>query len=164
MKRFALFSLAFIGLAACDTPSAPTPMLNAGPPDVSFAKLVNERIPLSGTLFHSCAPFDVVAYEGLLHLLITGEQGPTGSDLKLHTNLQSFEGIGASGDRYSIQQNEKTDFSFTLPSGAFEQETDFRFRMIRQGSDDNLWVRVTFRVSSPPFQFEIIRNEVECRG
>lgn len=167
MKRFTLLAFASIGLAACDaTPTPTAPALKTAPTGApSFAKLFNERIPLSGTLFNSCAPQEFVAFEGVFHLLITGEQTPTGIDEKIHVNLQSFSGVGlSSGDRYSIQQNEHTDFSFSfVPPFPSEQETDFLFRMIRQGSDDNLWVRVTFRVSSSG-GFEIIRNEFECRG
>lgn len=170
MKRFALFASAFIWLAACDTPSAPTPQtpalktVPAGGP--SFAKIFNEKIPIDQLLFNPCPPEELVQISGFLHLLVTGEQTPAGSDLKIHVNLQGISGVGlTSGDRYSIQQNEHTDLQFSnVPPFPFQQETDFRFRIVRQGSDDNLWFRQTVRFSFPPFEFEIIRNEFECRG
>lgn len=168
MKRFTLLAFASIGLAACDAPPTPTePALKSAPTGApSFAKLQNDRFVLSGLIFNSCPPQEVVAYEGVFHLLITGETTPEGGDIKVHVNLQSFSGVGlTSGDRYSIQQIEHTDFSFSnTPPFPFEQETDFMFRMIRQGSDDNLWVRQTFRFTFPPGEFELIRNETECRG
>lgn len=164
MKRLALFTFAFIGMSACESPSAPEPtQLSAEAP--TYAMLRNDKIDVSGILFNRCAPSEFVRYTGSLHVVVTGEQTPTSSDVKFHVNTQGVEGIGlTSGDRYSIIQNVKEEFQFSFPPFRFEREVDFRFRMIRQGSDDNLWVRQTFRVSSPPFRLELIRSEIECRG
>lgn len=170
MKRFALFAFAFIWLAACDTPSAPTPptptlkMVPVGAP--SSAKLSNEKFYISFTAFNPCPPTELVAVEGWYHYLVTGEQTPAGSDIKIHLNTQGIEGVGlTSGDRYQFIQNQKSDFEFSnVPPFPFEQEFDFRYQLIRQGSDDNLWIRQTTRFSYPPYEFEIIRNEFECRG
>jgi hypothetical protein len=162
MKRLAFFSFAFAWLAACDTASAPTSQVSSFDAP-SFAKISNDKFPVSGTLFNSCPPQELVEFEGFFHFLVTGEETPTSSDIKIHVNLQGVSGVGlTSGDRYSIAQNEKTDIEFTPTTS--EQETDFRFRLIRQGSDDNLWVRQTFRFTFPPGTFELIRNETECRG
>ena len=171
MKRFALLAFAFTLLAACETPSAPTPP-TATLPEISVAassvKLFNDKFGVSFIVSNPCPPAEDVAFGGSIHILSTGAVTPTSSDTKFHYNTQGIEGVGlSSGDRYLYIQNEKTDseFSFVYPF-PFEQENDVRFRLIRQGSDDNLWIRHTFRFSySPPlFEFEIIREEIECRG
>jgi hypothetical protein len=163
MKRIVLFAFAFAWLAACDTPSAPTSQPSTIDPP-SFAKISNEKFPISGLLFNSCPPEELLAFEGSFHVLVTGETTPTTADLKIHTNTQGIEGIGlTSGDRYSVIQNTKDDFELSA-DGSFEEEFDIRFRLIRQGSDDNFWLRVTLRITFPPFEVEVIREEVECRG
>lgn len=170
MKRFALLAFAFTWLAACDSPSAPTPQTPAlktapvGAP--SFAKIANYTYDISGGVYNPCPPAELVLVQGSIHFLITGEQTPAGSDVKVHLNTQGIEGVGlTSGDRYQWILNEKYDFEFSnVPPFPFEQEFEYRYRLIRQGSDDNLWVRQTVRYSYPPFEFEIIRNEFECRG
>ena len=116
MKRFALFAFAFIFLVACDTPSAPTlqrPTLQATPP--SFAKISNDKFDISGTITNPCPPAEAVAYQGSIHLLITGEEAPTSSDLRAHINTQGISGVGlTSGDRYSIIENVKEEEPQTL--------------------------------------------------
>jgi len=165
MKRFALFAFAFILLVACDTPSAPTlqrPSLQATPP--SFTKISNDKFDISGTITNPCPPAEEVAYQGSIHLLITGEETPTSSDLRAHINTQGISGVGlTSGDRYSILENVKEDFVSPAP-GEYTAEVSVRFRMIRQGSNDNFWVLQVYRVSSSPPYVEIIREETECRG
>ena len=42
--------------------------------------------------------------------------------------------------------------------------TDDRYLLVRQGSEDNEWVRMTGSFSFPPGDSETIRAEVECRG
>jgi hypothetical protein len=171
MKRSALFAFAFAGLAACETPiSAPTPR----EPSVSmpsFATIFNESFPVSGLAFNSCPPQEFVEFEGRLHVLVTSEETPTEVSFKTHVNAQEIEGVGlTSGDIYRVEDNAKDEVTFTfLPTFSSEQEQDFRFRLIREGPEDNLWFRFTFRSSFdpariPPFEFEIIRNDLECRG
>jgi len=97
---------------------------------------------------------------------VTDETTPTEVHVKVHVNAQDIEGVGlTSGDMYRVEDNVLNEFSFTLvPPFEFEQELDVRFRLIREGSDDNLWMRFTARFTFPPGDLEIIRNELECRG
>ena len=138
MKRLALLTFAFIGISACESPSAPEPtQLSAEAP--TYAMLRNDKIDISGVLLNRCAPSELVRYTGSIHFLVTGEQTPTSNDIKIHSNTQGVEGIGlTSGERYSIIQNVKQESEFSFPPLRFEQEVDFRFRMIRQGNQ-TIW-------------------------
>jgi hypothetical protein len=165
MKRFALLAFAFALLAACETPpTAPTP-LSPTATAPSFAQLFNDKVDVSGTFLSSCPPTEPVAFQGSIHVHATGEISPTRTDIKFHANAQGIEGVGlTSGDRYNVPQNTKDDLEFSSPPPRIEEEFDLRFRLIRQGSDDNFWLRFKFRFSFPPFEFELIKLEIECRG
>ena len=162
MKSFARASLSLVWLAACDAPSAPTaPTLIAPATARASGVFVNERTPVSGTYIYTCGPVEPVAYEGFVHVVRIGEP----FNDRLHVNYQGVQGIGVlSGDRYIIQQNENS--TGYISNDPFERasEVDQINRVIREGSDDNSWIRTTFKFSFPPFQFELIRAEVECRG
>lgn len=165
MKRLALFAVAFTCLAGCDTPSAPT-LQTPSVDEPSLAQISNEKFPLSGPVFNSCPPTELVAMEGWFHRLTTGGETLAGSDVTIHVNYQGVGGVGlTSGDRYRVIQNDKNTEKFSfLPPFPFEREFNTRFRLIRQGRVDNMYLRQTIRITSPPFQFEIIRSEIECRG
>jgi hypothetical protein len=165
MKVFPLLSLSLIPLAACDAPSAPPAAMLTAPRLAASAILVNERVPVSGTYIYTCGPVEPVINEGFVHVVRTGEVTETTNESKLHVNYQGVQGIGVlSGDRYIFALNENSEGY--LSSDPFERssEVDFINRVIREGSDDNAWVRITFKFSFPPLVFEIIRMEVECRG
>jgi hypothetical protein len=169
MKRVALFAFAFTWLAACDSPSAPTsqtPVLKTAPAGApSFAKIVNEKFVISGPEWNPCRPTEFVEFSGSSHFLVTGEVTPTGTHIKTHINTQGIEGVGrTSGNRYRVLRNVKDVVEFTALPFHSSDEIDGRFRLIRQGSKGNLWLRLTIRTSFPPLKFEIIRNEIECRG
>jgi hypothetical protein len=164
MKRFALF--AFAGLAACDAPPVPTAPTTSAlqvPTHLSSAQILNAKIDISGTVFNDCPPAEPVAFTGSIHVLATGTLTPTNIDAKVHENTQGISGVGlVTGDRYSVLENVNEDF---VASGSLVNEfLDVRLRLVRQGSLDNLWIRQTVRVTSPPFHIEFIRNEIECRG
>jgi len=166
MKRFGLFAFAFAGLAACDAPPVPTAPTTSAlqvPIHTSSAQILNDKVDISGTVFNDCPPAEPVAYAGSIHVLATGTQTPTNSDLKIHVNTQGISGVGlVTGDRYSVLENASEDF---VGSGSsFDAVIDIRFRLVRQGSLDNLWIRQTARITSPPLNVEFIRNEAECRG
>jgi hypothetical protein len=168
VKHFALFAFAFTWLAACDSPSAPTSQalaVKTDPDATSSAKIANDRIEISGTEFNSCPPAELVRFRGSMHFLVTGQVTATTTDIKTHINMQGVEGVGlTSGDRYRVLRNLKSDLRFTASPSHSSEETDVRFRLIRQGSKANLWLRQTIRTSFPPLRFELIRNEIECRG
>ena len=161
MKRLLVFTLT-VWLAGCDAPSAPATPETATPP--SFGTLFNDRVPISGVVTDNiCAGAEAVAFEGWAHVLRTGQLTPT-TDIKVRLNAVA-EGIGLiSGDRYVLIQNNNAEFVTSAGGSTIDQEVDVRFRMIREGSDDNFWLRLTFRLTFPPGTVEIIRDEVECRG
>lgn len=162
MKRLLVFALTYVWLAACDTPSAPPVSEITTPP--SFATLFNQRMPISGVVTdNTCAGAEAVAFEGWGHVLRTGQLTPT-TDIKVRINAVA-EGVGlTSGDRYVLIQNNNAEFVTSAGGSTIDREVDVRFRMIREGSDDNFWSRLTFRLTFPPGTMEFIRDEVECRG
>ena len=164
MKRLALFALALSSLTACESPSAPTPQAPSIRAPAS-ALLSNAQFSIAGNLFNPCAPSELVAFTGSIHQVVTGEITPTSVDIKIHSNTQGVAGVGlTSGDRYRILQNVNADNDVTCPPTTGSEEVDVRFRLIRQGSNDNLWRRQTLRFTFNPFSVEVIRNEIECRG
>jgi len=165
MKPVALLAFAFAWLVACETPpSAPT----SQPPSVippSFTVLFNQSLPFSDFAFNSCPPPEVVEFDGRGHEVITGETGPGSQDITFHFNTQDVKGVGlTSGDAYEVPDNEKEDFVFTSLPLTFDDQFDMRFRLIRAGSADNLWIRQTVETSFPPFNVQVKRNQIECRG
>lgn len=166
MKRFALFACAFAWVSACDTPPVPTGPTTTAlsvPSKTSDAKISNQSFDISGTILNPCPPAEPVAYSGSIHLLVTGTETPTLIDAKAHINTQGISGVGlVSGDQYNIQENVREDFVITTSSA--DEFVDVLFRVVRQGSLDNLWLRQTYRFTFPPSHFEIIRDEMECRG
>lgn len=164
MQRLALFALAFSSLTACESPSAPTPQVpSIGAP--STALIANTKTSITGALFNPCAPSEWVTFAGSIHWKVTGEVTPTSQDIKIHSNTQGIAGVGlTSGDKYNVHQNYKNTIDVTGPPITGSQEYDIRYRLIRQGSNDNLWLRQTVRVTYNPFSVEVIRNEFECRG
>lgn len=164
MKHLALFALALCSLAACDSPSAPVvESPSVGAP--SSAMILNDKVNIAGWVYNSCAPAEFVSVAGSVHRVVTGDIGPTGGTLKYHQNMQGVSGTGQlSGDRYNFHSNVKQEYEWTVAPATSAGEVDVRHRVIRQGSNDNLWIRQTYRWSSPPFTFELIRSEFECRG
>jgi len=139
----------------------PQPLFDAP----SLALISNDKYPVSGTVFNPCPPEEMVAFEGFMHQVVTGEQTATSFDLKIHTNTQGIAGIGlTSGDRYRVIRNSKEDFVASFSPLLVDIEFDLRSRLVRQGSNDNFYLRQTFRISFPPFQREVIREKIECRG
>ena len=127
--------------------------------------LFNQSFPLSGVLFNPCPPEELLEFDGRGHELITGEVGPTSEDITIHFNTQDVKGVGlTSGDAYEIPENEKVDLVITSVPFTFDEQFDIRFRLIRAGSADNLWMRQTVEISFPPGNVQIKRNQVECRG
>ncbi len=170
MKRLALFAIAPALLAACDTPSAPPPLTPSlqviSMPPSSAGPLFHFTYLLTSTVTNTCPPMEEVAIEGMMHYIGTGAgETPTSTDIKVHVNMQRMEGVGlTSGDRYRVIQNDKEDVQFSFPPAQFEVAFDSRFRLIREGSAENLWVRQTARIAYPPEVIEVIWDVIECRG
>ena len=167
MKRLALFAFAFPWLAACEkSPSAPTRQTPSIPPP-SFTTLANESVPVAGTFaINTCPPEeDVQILNGFLHTLVTGEIGETSEDVTIHIDAEGIEGVGlVTGERYSLPANETNEMTLTGVPPTFSQEFDLRYRLIREGSLDNLWLRVTVTFTFPPGTTDVKRLEIECRG
>ena len=167
MKRLALFAFAFPWLAACErSPSAPTRQTPSIPPP-SFTTLANESVPVAGTFaINTCPPEeDVQILNGFLHTLVTGEIGETSEDVTIHIDAEGIEGVGlVTGERYSLPANETNEMTLTGVPPTFSQEFDLRYRLIREGSLDNLWLRITFTFTVPPGTTDVRRLEIECRG
>lgn len=166
MKRLALLAFAFPWLAACE--SSPSALTSQTPsfPRPSFATLVNERVPVAGGFaVNPCPPAeDVDLLDGFLHTVATGEVGPTSTDVTIHVNAEGIEGVGQiTGERYSVPANSKDEVTFTDVPPTFTEEFVLRFRLIRGGSLDNLWLKITLTIAVPPGTMDET-VEIECRG
>ena len=164
MKCFGPLAFALSWLIACDTPSAPTmraPLVDRP----SLEKFYNVKADFASVELNPCPPEEFVAVEGSSHMHVTRDITPTGYQETFYANFQGVKGVGlTSGDQYSFLVNQKNHWEVSYTPDGLEQEADLRVRLIRQGSNDNMWFRQTIRITSPPYQFEIIRSEIECRG
>jgi hypothetical protein len=137
-------------------------------PPPSFATtLLNERVSVAGTFQENpCPPEEVVdILNGFLHFVVTEEIGPTSSDVTIHVDGEGIEGVGqVTGARYSVPLNEKDETTFTVEPPTESEEADLRLRLIREGSLDNFWLRITATTTVPPGTVDVKRMEIECRG
>ncbi len=168
MKPLALLPFAVAWLAACETPpSAPTSQTPLIPPPSFATTIANEKVSVANSFQDNpCPPEEVVdILDGYLHFLVTAEIGETSADVTLHLNGEGIEGVGElTRARYSVPLNEKDETTFTMEPSTQSEEVDLRLRMIREGSLDNLWLRVTATSTVPPGTVDVKRMELECRG
>jgi hypothetical protein len=168
MKRLALFAFAVPWLAACErSPSAPTPQTPLIPPPSFATTILNEKVPVAGMFaVNTCRPEEVVdLLSGFLHYVVTEDIGPTSTDVTIHIDAEGIEGVGqVTGARYSVPINEKDEVTIRDVPPTFREEFDLRYRLIREGSLDNLWFRFTFTFTVPPGTEDVRRFEIECRG
>jgi hypothetical protein len=168
MTRLGLCAFALAWLAACETPpSAPTPQTPLIPPPSFATTILNERVPVAGSIaINTCPPEEVVdLVDGFLHYVVTEEIGPTSANVTVHISGEGIEGVGqVTGEQYSVPANEKDEVTITDVPPTFSEEFDLRLRMIRAGSLDNLWFRFTFTLTVPPGGEDVRRLEIECRG
>jgi len=168
MKRLALLAIAFAWLAACEAPpSAPTSQTPVIPPPSFATTIANERVPVTGMFaVNTCPPDEVVdLLSGYLHYVVTEEIGPTSADVTIHVDAEGIEGFGQiTKERYSVPINETDEVTITDVPPTFTEEFDLRYRLIREGSLDDLWLRVTFTFTDPPGTLDVRRLEIECRG
>jgi hypothetical protein len=166
--RLAFLAFAFAWLAACETPpSAPTSQTPLLPPPSFATTIANEKVPVAGSFeFNPCPPEEFVdLVDGFLHFLVTGEIGATSANVTIHVNGEGIEGVGQiTGARYSVPLNEKDEITVTTEPFTESEEADLRLRLIREGSVDNFWLRVTATSTTPPGTVDVKRLEIECRG
>jgi hypothetical protein len=165
MKRFILPAFALAWLFGCETPAAaPEPESDSNRP--SFLRVHDNFFlpPPPEPQVNSCPPAELVQIiDGRFHVNSVMETSPDGTQtFKVHFNAQGFEGVGlTSGDRYRIMDNDKVEVVITETS--FDLVSHDRFRLIREGSLDNLWLRVHVQITDdgePVFT----RFDIECRG
>ena len=168
MKPVALLAFAFAWLAACETPpSAPTSQTPVIPPPSFATTVLNEKVPVAGMFaVNTCPPEEVVdLLNGFLHYVVTADIGPTSADVTTHIDAEGIEGVGeVTGARYSVPINETDEITLTDVPLTSREEFDLRYRLIREGSLDNLWLRITFTSTFPPGTVDVKRLEIECRG
>jgi len=137
-------------------------------PPPSFATTVlNEKVPVAGMFaVNTCPPEEVVdLLNGFLHYVVTADIGPTSADVTTHIDAEGIEGVGeVTGARYSVPINETDEITLTDVPLTSREEFDLRYRLIREGSLDNLWLRITFTSTFPPGTVDVKRLEIECRG
>lgn len=161
MNRLILPVIALVWMSGCDTPAAAP---DAQTPD--FLK-VHDNIflpPPPEPQVNSCPPEELVQItSGRMHVNSVMETTTDGTQIfKVHFNAQGFEGIGlTSGDRYRIMDNDKVEVVITETS--FDLVSHDRFRLIREGSEDNLWLRLHLQITDDEDPV-ITRFDIECRG
>ena len=165
MKRYILPAFALAWLLGCEAPTAaPEPASDANL--ISFLR-VHENFslpPPPEPQVNPCPPAELVQIiRGRMHVNSVMETTPDGTQIfKVHFNAQGFEGVGlTSGDKYRILDNDKVEVVITETS--FDLVSHDRFRLIREGSRDNLWLRIHMQITDdgePVFT----RFEIECRG
>jgi hypothetical protein len=165
MSRYTPIALALLALVGCETASAPD--LHQTGPGRWFDR-VHENVflpPPPEPQFNPCPPAEeVLTLRGRFHINQVIETAPDGTVIfKVHFNAQGFEGVGLStGDIYRIMDNDKVEVVITGTS--FDLVSQDRFRLIREGSLDNLWMRLHIRLTDPDGEPEIVSFAVECRG
>jgi hypothetical protein len=165
MTRHRLLAFAFALLAGCDSPAAPDAAATNLKP---YFLRVHDNFflpPPPETQFNPCPPAEeVLIVDGRFHVNSVMETTPDGAQtFKVHFNAQGFEGIGLiTGDKYRIMDNDKVEVLITTTT--FDLVSQQRFRLIREGSLDNLWLRLHIRQTDPDGEPEIISLDIECRG
>ena len=108
---------------------------------------VNLRVPVSVTVPNPCAPADVVSLSGNVHLVGKVDTDPSGTQIKVHVNLQDFGGTTPAGRSYRAQLNGKADIdlaSTVLPATA---RGNVYARLVSQGPTDNFKFRLSFDIA-----------------
>ena len=108
---------------------------------------VNLRVPLSLSVPNPCAPADVVSLSGDIHLVGKIDSDSSGTQIKVHVNLQNFGGTTPAGRSYRAQLNGKADIelaSTVLPASA---RGNVYARLVSQGPTDNFKFRLSFDVA-----------------
>ena len=125
-----------------------------------------ERFPIAGVTFNACPPMEPIAYEGFLHISQHGNVEPGSTDMKTRVVVHG-EGVGLlTGSRYTVQSNQKSDFSFSSQPLQQESSSSVYTRFIRQGSEDNFYLEASFKVVCDATGCRVVENEQErtCRG
>ena len=108
---------------------------------------VNLSVPVTLTVPNPCAPSDTVTLSGNVHLVGQVRTDASGTDAKLHVNLQDFGGSTSAGRRYRAQLNGKAELNFAsavLPASA---SGSVNVRLVSQGPTDNFRFKLNFDVS-----------------
>jgi hypothetical protein len=164
MKQFTLSALALAGILGCQTPAIEPDESGMERPRLLRVHDNFFLPPPTEPQVNPCPPAELVQIiSGRFHVNSVMETDPDGTQtFKVHFNAQGFEGIGlTSGDKYRIMDNDKVEVVITETS--FDLVSHDRFRLIREGSLDNLWLRVHVQITDdgePVFT----RFEMECRG
>ena len=164
MKRFILPAFALAWLFGCETPAvAPVAQSESNLPSFLRVRENFSLPPPEEPQVNSCPPAELVQIiKGRMHVNQVVETTADGTEIvKVHFNAQGFEGVGlTSGDRYRIMDNDKVEVVITETS--FELVSHDRFRLIREGSEDNLWLRVHVQITDG--QLVLTKFEIDCRG
>jgi len=135
------------------------------PKTTHAAVVVNDKVPVLIGVFIPCVP-EFVLLSGDLHVLITSEVDENGGiHFKSHFQPQGISGVGSvTGDKY---QGTGVTQSHTNDHDGLAFETTFvnNFRIIGQGSGNNLLVHTTFHVTvnaNGVVTANVLNSSVEC--
>jgi hypothetical protein len=136
----------------------------------AIAITTNDFVPFALAAFVPCAndgAGEVVLVEGTLHLQDHITINGTRANIKTHAQPMGATGVGlTTGDSYQATGVTQEQDSIPLINGAFEFTFINNFKIIGQGSDNNLLVHQTVHVTidANGFVTTIVDNQtIECR-
>ncbi len=149
MKRHTILSIAITALfSACqDAPTAVQAPPGLRPSFAAFTSTVNLSVP---TAFEVVAPCggESVALSGDLHILIHQTVNGNNVVLKTHVQPQGISGVGlVSGDSYHSTGVTQETVAGSFKNGRFVDTFVNNFRIIGQGTGNNLLVHETFHLT-----------------
>ena len=143
MPRLAILAVACLALAACDSPTTPTPAARrSSNPPVAFnlgqGTRQNVSFPISGYLSNPCTG-EQVNLAGTEHVVIA----ETDTSLTAHINTSDISGTGAStGALYHFNVTERV-LSFSPSSGGFSYTAQANEEVIASGKTPNFTAHFT---------------------
>lgn len=153
-------------LLGCDQPTEP---VDLDAPDPGFAVVLNAGFPFARDVFIPCAldgAGEIVSLSGTIHVLITTTQDATGGiHFDRHAQPQNMTGVGQTSGA-SYQGTGVTRTQFNAPGLPYETTFVDNFRIIGQGSGNNLLLHTTMHQTfdaNGNMTADILNTSVECR-
>jgi hypothetical protein len=156
MKHLVILGATLLGLVSCETSSPTSPV---SPRDGRDLATVSQWMPLNTIFFNECPPVEDVAFSGRVHLLSRETAGQS----RLFVNWADMKGVGlVTGNAYVLQDNFQDEIISSSTNDT--EEVIEHFRMVRQGSLDNLQAFVHLIFDLTAGTVNVLEFRVECRG
>jgi hypothetical protein len=117
----------------------------------ALAITINDFVPFAQAVLVPCAnggAGEIVLIEGTLHIQQHVTINDNRANIKIHTQPQGASGVGlVTGDSYQGTGVTQEQDSIPITNGAFEFSFVNNFRLIGQGTDNNLQVHQNVHVT-----------------